>query len=111
MLFGPYQGGNRRAGYRLAYNPGGKPSLELLRVVRRSPRVIETHDEPVNLRDGRPHLLEWNRTGDGTMTVSIDSRELMRVQDRRFRDPFDGFTLINRGGDYAVRWIRIKGTP
>jgi hypothetical protein len=86
--------------------------LELLRVGRRGrrPRVIESYNDPVALRDGRPHLLEWNRTGDGTMTVSIDSRELMRVQDQRFRDPFDGFTLINRGGDYAVRWIRIKGT-
>ena len=112
LLFGPYQGGDRQAGYRLAYNPGSRPSLELLRVGRRGrrPRVIESYDDPVALGDGRPHLLEWNRTGDGTMTVSIDSRELMRVQDRRFRDPFDGFTLINRGGDYAVRWIKIKGT-
>lgn len=111
LLFGPYQGGDRRAGYRLAYNPGNTPSIELLRVGRHRHRVIETHDEAVGLSDGRPHLLEWTRARDGTMTVSIDSHELMRVQDRRFRDPFDGFTLVNRGGEYAVRAISIDGAP
>ena len=45
------------------------------------------------------------------MTVAIDGKEMMRATDRGFRDPFDGFALVNRGGDYVLGRVAIHGTP
>ena len=44
------------------------------------------------------------------MTVAIDGKERMRATDRGFRDPFDGFAMVNRGGDYVLGRIAIHGT-
>ena len=44
------------------------------------------------------------------MTVSVDEKEVMRVTDRGIGDPFDGFAMVNRGGDYVLRRIAIRGT-
>jgi len=34
----------------------------------------------------------------------------MEVRDRSFRDPFDGFEFVNRGGEYVLRSLTIDGT-
>jgi len=38
-------------------------------------------------------------------------RQLFQVIHRRFRGPFDGFTVINAGGDFAFRQFRLDGAP
>ena len=109
--FGPYQGPNASAGYRLVYIPGGAASLELIGL---SPRgttsTIELYDRPLNLEDGHAHVIEWTRTPRGHMIVRVDGKQVMSVVDRRFREPFDGFAVINSGGDYALRSLTIDGT-
>ncbi len=109
--FGPYQGPNATAGYRLAYIPGGAASLELIGL---SPRgttsTIELYDRPLNLEDGQAHVIEWTRTRRGHMVVRVDGKQVISVVDRRFREPFDGFAVINRGGDFALRSLTIDGT-
>ncbi len=112
--FGPYQGADASAGYRLAYRPGaaaGTPSLELLRL---SPRgtvsTVELYDKALKLEDGQVHVVEWTRDGDGRMVVRVDGAEVMSVIDRSFRDPFDGVALVNSGGDFALRRITVDGT-
>ncbi len=109
LLFGPYQGARRAIGYRLGYNPGQRPVLELLSVTSRRVRVIDTVETGLTLDDGKPHVLEWSRGADGSMTVSLDQREVMRSRDTGFKDPFNGFTLANDGGDYRLRSITISG--
>ena len=113
LEFGPYQGANASAGYRLAYTPGATsrtPSLELLRLSSRGGfSTVEFYDKPVTLEDGNAHVIEWTRTGRGRMLVKIDGAEIMNVIDRSFRDPFDGVALVNSGGDYALRSITIDG--
>jgi len=64
----------------------------------------------VNLEDGRPHGLEWRRGTDGDMVVLLDDKEIIRTSDRASADSFDGFTVINGGGDYAFSQIAIFGT-
>jgi hypothetical protein len=111
--FGPYQGAQAGAGYRLAYtaNPSpGTPSLELLRHSSRGTSTLELHDQPLKLEDQQAHTLVWTRDKAGAMAVSLDGQELFQVTDRSFRDPFDGFAAINSGGDYALRRITIDGT-
>ena len=111
--FGPYQGANASAGYRLAYRPGatgGTPSLELLRLSSRGgTSTIELYDKPLKLEDGKAHVIEWTRNRRGRMVVRVDGNEVMNVIDRGFRDPFDGVALVNSGGDYALRSITIDG--
>jgi hypothetical protein len=111
--FGPYQGAQASAGYRLAYtsNPSqGTPGWELLRLSSRGTSTLELHDQPLKLEDQQGHTLVWTRDTAGAMAVSLDGTELFQVTDRSFRDPFDGFALINSGGDYALRRITIDGT-
>jgi hypothetical protein len=112
--FGPYQGANASAGYRLAYSPGaapGVPSLELLRLSSRgATSTVELYDQPLKLEDGKAHVIEWTRAPGGHMVVRVDGAEVMNVTDRSFRDAFDGVALVNSGGDYALRSIRIDGT-
>ena len=112
--FGPYQGANASAGYRLAYNPGapaGSASLELLRLSSRGGiSTVELTDQPLRLQDGKSHVIEWSRDRGGRMVVKIDGAQVMEVTDRSFRDPFDGIALVNGGGDYALRSITIDGT-
>ncbi len=108
LEFGVAQG-SRALGYRLAYNPGARPSLELLRVGRRGSAVIDTARPSARLDDGKPHTLLLTRDTSGELAVSIDRKEVMRITDRGFRDPFEAFVLVNRGGDYMVRSIAIYG--
>ena len=44
------------------------------------------------------------------MEVTIGDKSLIKVADRGFRDPFDGFLLRIGSGDMALRKIRIDGT-
>jgi len=107
VVFGPYQGRERAIGYRLAYTPDSPRGLQLLRVTRSGSSVIESADQ--RFSPDRQYSLQWTRSSDGEMAVSVGGKELFRTVDRSFADSFDGFTLINRGGDYALREITIYG--
>jgi hypothetical protein len=110
LAMGPYQGAEQNAGYSLAYNPGATPSLELLRISGRGTSTLDSNPAALTLEDGATHTIEWTRDTEGAMAVSVDGETLLRVTDRGFRDPFDGFTLVNFGGDYTLREITISGT-
>ncbi len=106
--FGVTQGkGN--LGYRLAYNPGATPSLEVLRVGKYGSAVIDAVPGPVRLEDGKRHVLQLTRDSVGEIAVSVDGKELIRVRDRSFRSAFDGVVLIGKGGRYTIRSIAAYG--
>ena len=112
--FGPYQGSDAVAGYRLIYSspaPQGTPSLELVRVHSRGTRnTLELTDAKLPIGDGNVHELLWTRDRGGQMIVALDGKKVFSVVDRSFRDPFDGIAVINAGGDYALRQVVIDGT-
>ncbi len=111
LEIGPYQGQDRRGGYRLFYKSGGgSPSLELARVGRRGTSVIETYNQSLVLEDNNTHTILWTRDRQGEMTVSIDGKELIKSADRRYREAFSGFSLTNHGGDYIISRVTIDGT-
>lgn len=110
LEFGPYQGRERNRGYRLVYNPGSKPAFALYRIAPGRSSVIEVYNQLVNLEDGRSHNVEWRRGTDGEMVVLLDDKEIIRTVDRASEESFDGFTVINGGGDYAFSQIAIFGT-
>lgn len=108
--FGPYQGEDRSSGYRLAYESGRKPSLTLLRLSPGRSAVIEMTEQEVNLADGNWHTIEWRRSSDGEMTVLLDNREVIKTIDRAHDYPFDGFSMVNKGGEFEVRRVSVFGT-
>ena len=109
--FGPYQGDDRSSGYRLAYESGRKPSVTLLRFSPGRSAVIEMTDQEISLADGNSHTVEWRRTSDGEMIVLLDNKEIIKTVDRAHDDPFDGFAMINKGGEFEVKRVTIFGTP
>ena len=107
LELGTYQGADRNTDYRLAYTPGGP--LELLRVSARGAAAIESSRQAVALEDKKTHLIVWTRGVDGAMKVTLDDTETLAVTDRGLRDAFDGFMIVNRGGDYIVKRTAIYG--
>ena len=107
--FGPYTDPQRGNGYRLAYIPGPEGSLELLRVSASRSEVIARNDKPLKLEDKRPHTIQWTRNEGGRMQVSLDGKQLLRVNDRMLTGAFEGFKMVNQGGDYGVQDIKISG--
>lgn len=103
-----YQGAGREAGYRLVFLAGG--GIELLRDGRRGSSVIDFVDDTPALGGDVPRLVEWTRTADGQTVVRLDGKTLIEIRDRSFRDPFDGFEFVNRGGEYVLRSLTIDGT-
>ena len=108
LVFGVGQGAKAH-GYRLAYNPGPRPSLELLRVGPRGSAVIESAAAPVSVEDGARHVLQLTRDDTGEFAVRLDGKEVMRVRDRGLQGAFDSFILLNRGGTYVIRSVAVYG--
>lgn len=107
---GPYMGDERNWGYRLTYDSGKRESFALMRTAPGRSAVIEIHDRAVDLEDGKPHNIEWRRSDNGEMVVLLDDNEIIRTIDRAYGGPFDGLSVINKGGDYELRQISIHGT-
>lgn len=108
--FGPFRGDDRSSGYRLAYESGRRPTLTLLRFSPGRSAVIEINDLDINLADGMPHAIEWRRTAEGEMLVLLDNKEVIKTVDRAYDEPFDGFTMVNKGGEFELNRIAILGT-
>ena len=106
-MFGPYDGRKRDRGYRLAYNPGDKRSLELYRATRSGTSRIASYHQPLNLEDGLYHSIEWTRDQAGKMTVSVDGKKRVEVSDTTLRGGFNGITLVNFDGEFVFREVVI----
>ena len=104
-----FQGRGGASGYRLSYMPGDDPGLLLSRFGRRSTEVIGEHGDALALEDGQSHTVALVREDDGTMTATVDGTELIRVKSSALEDPFGGVSLVNGGGDYAIRSIAVYG--
>jgi len=110
LEFGPYQKKQRDLGYRLNYYGGRAPHLELMRLNYGGSSVVDVSETVPSLNDGRKHTIQWRRYGDGHMIVKVDNKEYISSVDRAFRDPFEGITLVNHGGEYAITDIAVYGT-
>jgi hypothetical protein len=108
--FGPYQGPSGTTAYRVAYLPGQKDSLRLLRITPKGTVAVGVYKGVLNLEDGRRHVIEWTRDRAGKMIVSLDGQDVITANDKTILKPFDGFLMINGGGSYWVRSITIDGT-
>jgi hypothetical protein len=94
-------------GYALAYTPGTRSPLRLMRVSRGQHTVIGYLDDAIVFEDNTLHVIEWRRDRNGLMTVTVDGNPLITVTDRRLRDSFTLVALGNQGGDYGIRSVSI----
>lgn len=108
--FGPFQSQERTSGYRLVYESGSTPTLSLLRFGPNRSAVIEMVDQGIALEDSNPHAIEWRRRHDGEMVVLLDHKEVLRTVDRAHDGSFDGFAIVNKGGEFEVKQVSILGT-
>ncbi len=106
---GPYKGKRRDKGYRLVYYGGQRPRFELARQSYRRTSIIDVYESASLLNDGRSHRIRWERNSDGNIVVSVDGKEIMNTIDRSIKGAFDGISIINQQGDYAVSLIDIFG--
>jgi len=107
--WGPYQGQTEDSGYRLVYQAGNRPALKLAAYRRGMSSVVDLYDKGSLLEDGNLHKIIWQRSINGQMTVLLDGRQIMQIRDRSYREPFNGFVMSNRGGNYAIRSVSIFG--
>lgn len=106
---GPFQTDQAGFGYKLVYRPDAASGLAMIRHSPSRETEIASLGRPLSLEDNTVHRIDWVRKTDGSMTVSLDGTEILQVTDTAFRDPFDGFALVNEGGDYAIRSIALTG--
>jgi len=103
--------GTGNSGYRLVYKPkqtARGASLDLVRVTNRGEGTIDSISID-SLEDKKNHSLEWTRTKDGQMAVSIDGKKALSARDASFRDPFDAVAIINNGADVIVKSVEVLG--
>jgi hypothetical protein len=101
--------GQNNAGYRLAYNAGGSPAFELVRVSQYGSAVIEVAGGPLKLEDGKLHTIQMTRDARDEIAVAVDGKELARIRDRAFGDAFDGILLVDKAGEVRIRSVEVYG--
>ena len=78
--------------------------LESVWLILEGSSVIDSWDG--NIGNGKVDL-QWTRDRNGEMTVSVDGDRVIEARDRSFKDPFDGFVMVNEGGDFAVDEVTV----
>jgi len=103
---GPYRGDKLNHGYRLNYRTSERRALQLIAVNDSGISVIASARLPLD--SGGPHRLVWERDADGRMTVTRKDEILIDVVDKTADAHFDGFSLINAGGDWTLHEVIVE---
>lgn len=98
---GPYNGDTVNHGYRLSQR--GNEPLQLAFADARGSSVIAS--SRYRRENNAPQRLIWQRDREGRMTVTRDGEVLIDVVDRTLENGFDGFSLINAGGDWTLHEV------
>ncbi|MGM0702891.1 MAG: peptidoglycan-binding protein [Pseudomonadota bacterium] len=108
LELGVFQGNQPGGGYRLVYNAGSRPGLSLVRMTADGGEVITSNAGTLDLEDGGFHTLSWIRDESGNMQVRVNGQRVLQANDRSLRQGFQGFVLVNHGGDYNLRRVRLE---
>lgn len=101
---GPYHGNGLNHGYRLSQR--GDQPLQLVYADERGASVVAS--ARYRLANSVPQRLIWQRDAEGRMTVSRDGEVLIDVVDRKAVEGFDGFSLINAGGEWTLHELVVE---
>lgn len=109
LEFGPFRGSDQDWGFRIAYKPGQRSPIELVRIAPGRSAIVASFDGLADLEDGRAHDFDWRRDREGNMLVLLNGNEVIRAVDRSLTDFFDGFTIANNGGNYTFERVEVFG--
>lgn len=101
---GPYRGNRLNHGYRLSHRHD--QPLQLIHADERGATVVASARR--RLENSVPQRLIWQRDAEGRMTVSRGDEVLIDVVDRKVSDGFDGFSLINAGGEWTLHELIVE---
>lgn len=101
---GPYRGNGLNHGYRLSHR--GDQPLQLIFTDEGGTSVLAS--ARYRLENRVPQRLIWERNAEGRMTVTRDDEVLIDVVDRKLRNDFDGFSLINVGGEWTLHELIVE---
>jgi hypothetical protein len=104
-----YQGASGQTAYRLIYQPNNAKGLMLQRIAGNQIANIGAYNGAVRLEDGKPHELVWSRDAGGQMLVSVDGQAAIKASDAKINGNMDGLLLMNVGGSYWIREVKIEG--
>ena len=102
-----YRSGDRSDGNAVVYTAGEGLAIESRSARGATP--LTRSRQGVTLEDGAVHVLEWRRNRAGAMSVLVDGVALVEVEEPG--KGFSGLALRNRGGEFAVRSLTVRGTP
>ena len=92
-------------GYRVALGNG---LVELIAVEDgRDSRLVARANTGWDIATGSVQHVEWRRTSDNVMQVSLNGRTFIEVQDTGFSDPFDGILIMNSSGAWIIDDIEV----
>ncbi|WP_026987977.1 peptidoglycan-binding domain-containing protein [Fodinicurvata fenggangensis] len=103
---GPYSGNQLGHGYRLAYIEDDEGLLTLLRITSDNQVVLDSTS--LSLSNEETVSLDWERQENGLMTVSANGNVLLQAQDNGVSGGFDGFSLINAGGEWTLHNVTVQ---
>ena len=99
---------NLRIGYHVMYVGTQRRHLRLVRRSRSGEVTLDYFDQNVRFEDGQAHTLTLARDSRARITVTLDGQPVMSAVDYNFKSGFQGFTLINEGGNYAFKSVAIS---
>jgi len=105
----PYQGSSGQNAYRLVYQPNNNKGLMLQRVTGNQTVQVAAFNGAVRLEDGKPHDIVWSRDSAGQMLVTVDGQTAIKAADTKIAGNMEGLLLVNVGGSYWIREIKIEG--
>lgn len=103
---GPYRGNQLGHGYRLAYIEDDGGLLALLRITSDDQMVLDSTS--LSLSNNETVSLDWERQSNGLMTVSANGNVVLQARDNRGSGGFDGFSLINAGGEWTLHSVAVE---
>lgn len=103
---GPYRGNALNSGHRLIYRAGQPRQLQLVSVGPNGGTEIAS--AAMSVPSGAPQRLVWQREASGRMIVTHNGNTVIDTVDRSSVADFDGFSMINSGGDWTLRELIVE---
>ncbi len=98
-------------GYLLAIRTGETGLMDLYRLRKGQRELVESSRLKAASAIGERYETVWRQAENGQVEVFVNGEEIMNLRDRAFRDDYRWLELVNQSGEFAVRSVRILGSP
>jgi len=106
MVLGIYQVKRGKLGYRVVIDP--QKIVRLIRLGETQGRVVVAKS-PLNMNSDKPTRIVWSRFKNGRHVIRIGGEKMLDVVDPYFKEPFDGFFILNRKGEQRIDRVAARG--